>query len=337
MKILCTLGPASLRPDVLAELDERHVDLFRLNLSHTPLEALQSTIAFVQERSATPVCLDTEGAQVRCGAMVPNVVLRAGRTVRLTAEEVAGTENELTLRPGSVFSGLEPDHVVGIDISGVSVRVTRVSGASAEALVLEGGPVSSNRAVTIRPAPALAPFTDKDLDAIALGTRMGVQHFALSFASDPGAVAQLRGLVPASSYVIAKIENRAGIRNIDPIMRASDAILIDRGDLSREVPIEQVPIYQKYIIRRANTANKPVFVATNLLESMVERRIPTVAEANDIMNTLLDGAHGLVLAAETAIGAHPVQCLDMVRRLLSSFDEWTSVSSARPAFAAAAN
>jgi pyruvate kinase len=337
MKILCTLGPASLRPDVLAELDQRHVDLFRLNLSHMPLEQLESTIAFVQERSATPVCLDSEGAQVRCGSMAPNVVLGPGRTVRLTAEEVVGTEHQLTLRPASVFAELQPDHLIGIDIHGVSVRVTSVNGTGVEALVVEGGPVASNRAVTIRPAPPLAPFTEKDLRAIALGIRMGVRHFALSFASDRSAVAQLRALVPSISYVIAKIENRAGIRNLDSIISASDAILIDRGDLSREVPIEEVPIYQKYVIRRANTANKPVFVATNLLESMIDNRIPTVAEANDIMNTLLDGAHGLVLAAETAIGAHPVQCLDMVRRLVASFDEWTSVSSARPVLAATAN
>src|SRR5262249_45321362 len=128
----------------------------------------------------------------------------------------------------------------------------------------------------------------------------------------------------------SKIESRAGVRNMDSIIAVSDAILIDRGDLSREIPIEHVPIYQKHIIRRANTWNKPVFVATNLLESMVQNRRPTVAEANDIINTLIDGAHGLVLAAETAVGAHPVHSVEMIQRLLDAFNESTARAIIEP-------
>jgi pyruvate kinase len=131
----------------------------------------------------------------------------------------------------------------------------------------------------------------------------------------------LRSLLSADAYVISKIESRAGIREMDEIIAASDAVLIDRGDLSREIPLERVPLYQKLIIRRANSHSTPVFVATNLLESMVANRLPTVAEANDIANTLMDGAHGLVLAAETAVGKFPVESAAMVVRMIRAFEQ----------------
>ena len=131
---------------------------------------------------------------------------------------------------------------------------------------------------------------------------------------------QIRELIPPTAHLISKIESRAGVRNMDEIIEASDAVLIDRGDLSREVPLEEVPYYQKAIVRRANRWHKPLYVATNLLESMVLYNRPTIAEVNDIANTLLDGAHGLVLAAETAIGLDPVAAVDMVRRAIATFE-----------------
>ena len=133
-------------------------------------------------------------------------------------------------------------------------------------------------------------------------------------------MASIRSLVPAGAHVMSKIESRAGVRNMDGIISASDSILIDRGDLSREVPLEYVPYYQKAIVRRANRWSRPVYVATNLLESMITNRRPTVAEANDIANTLLDGVHGLVLAAETAVGIDPVGSVDIALRAIEAFE-----------------
>jgi pyruvate kinase len=326
--ILCTLGPASLRPDVVKELDARGIDLFRINLSHTPPDAVESTIEFVRRYSSTPICLDTEGAQVRCGMMMPGVVVTQGQAIRLTSTDSLGMADTLALRPPSVFEELRVGSIVKVDFDGAELRVTKVGDGDAEAIAVEGGGVGSNKAVTIEPPPRLPPFTDHDLGAIELGIRHGIQHFALSFANTADDVAGLRDRVPPDSHVIAKIESRTGVENVEGITSAADAVLIDRGDLSREVPIEYVPVYQKHIIRCANALNTPVFVATNLLESMVTNRGPTVAEANDIVNTLYDGAHGLVLAAETAIGEHPVQSVDMVLRVLEAFER----STARPVF-----
>jgi pyruvate kinase len=323
VQILCTLGPSSLRPDVIARLDERGVDLFRVNLSHTPLEAVAPTIELIQRSSATPVCLDTEGAQVRCGPMAPGVTLEAGRTIRLTAEQRVGTAEELALQPGVTLDVLQPGSELSVDFNGVLLRVTEITPAAATALVVEGGQIRSNKAVTVDPAPVLPALTDKDLESIAIATSLGVRHFALSFASRAEDVALIRGLLAPGARVISKIESRAGIRNMDSIISASDAVLIDRGDLSREVPLEHVPFYQKVVVRQANRWNRPVYVATNLLESMVTGPRPTVAEADDIANTLLDGVHGLVLAAETAIGVDPVGSVDIVLRVVAAFERWS--------------
>lgn len=327
-KILCTLGPASLRPEVITELDRRGVALFRINLSHTPSETVESTIEFVRRYSQTPICLDTEGAQVRCGMMTPGVVLAKGQPLRLMTGDVLGTAESIALRPASIFAELQAESIVRIDFDGAALQVTEVTPGEAAAMVVEGGRVGSNKAVVIDPPPGLPSLTEHDLASIELGVRSGIEHFALSFANDADDVARLRELLPAEAYVIAKIESRAGVHHVERITGAADAVLIDRGDLSREVPIEHVPLYQKHIIRCANALNTPVYVATNLLESMLVSRNPTLAEANDIINTLYDGAHGLVLAAETAIGEHPVHSVDMVMRIVEAFER----STARPVF-----
>ena len=320
IRILCTLGPASLCPPVIRGLEQRGVDLFRINLSHTPLDAVEGTIRMVQDLSGVPICLDTEGAQVRCGAMAPAVTLTAGTQVRLTTEDVVGTADELTLRPASVFRTLAAGASVSIDFDGALLRVTKTQGEVAVAVVVDGGRVLSNRAVSIDPPPALPPLTGKDRAAIETGIACGIEHFALSFASSAADVAYFRSLLPAGAYVIAKLESRAGVAHQSEILRAADAVVIDRGDLSREIPLEFVPFYQKAIVRQANRWRTPVLVATNLLESMVTNRRATVAEVNDIANTLLDGAHGLVLAAETAVGVDPLGAVDTVRRSIRAFE-----------------
>lgn len=321
-KILCTLGPASLDSDIIRQLDERGVNLFRLNLSHTPVDKVAPLIGYISKHTSKPICLDTDGDQVRCGVVEDGVRVLRGHTIRLTPEAIVGTAKRLTLRPRAVFDALRPGDELGIDISGVVVRIVETSSERATAVIIDGGPVCSNRAVTIDRDPNLPPLTDSDLEAVRIGRDLGVSHFALSFACSRKDVVRLRRLGGPGSFIISKIESRAGVKNLDGIIEASDAVLVDRGDLSREIPLEYVPMYQKEIIRRANSASTPAFVATNLLESMVVNRSPTIAEANDIINTLLDGAHGLVLASETTIGRNPVASVEMVARLIDAF-EWS--------------
>ena len=235
-----------------------------------------------------------------------NVVVSEAEHVRLTAQPVLGTKSSITLTPATIFSELEPNHLIGLDFDGVVLLVLKVDADGADAVVLNGGKIGSNKAVVISPAPTLPALSEKDKEAVKIGRRLGVSHFALSFANRAEDVAELRELTGADSTIISKIESKRGVLNLDEILEPSDEILIDRGDLSREVPLENIPLLQKAIIRKANQAKVPVNVATNLLESMLINRKPTRAELNDIINTLLDGADGLVLAAETAIGKHPV-------------------------------
>jgi len=320
IKILCTLGPASLSPEILQGLDQRGTDLYRINLSHTSLEQIEPTIDLIRSVSPTPISLDTEGAQVRCGYAEDGLILLEGQGLTLTGEVVTGNRERLSLWPSVVFETLAPGTLVGIDFDGVILRVDSVSDGSAAAIVVREGRVRSNKAVTMDPAPALPALSEKDRAAIEAGARLGIALYALSFASHARDVDLIREIAPAGSHVMAKLESRLGVRNMDGIIEAADSIIIDRGDLSHEVPFEYVPYYQKAIARRANRGNRPVYVATNLLESMVTSRTPTIAEANDIANTLLDGVHGLVLAAETAIGIDPLGSLDLVLRAIDTFE-----------------
>ncbi|MGZ5297331.1 MAG: pyruvate kinase [Actinomycetota bacterium] len=320
IRILCTLGPASLHPDILRGLDERGTDLYRINLSHTSLEQIEPAIELIRRVSSTPISLDTEGAQARCGYVEDGLHLEEGHRLILTEETVTGDRERLTLWPRAVFETLSPHALVGIDFDGVVLRVETVGGGSAIATVVREGRVRSNRAVTMDPAPQLPALSEKDRAAVEIGARLGISYYALSFASHARDVDLIREMAPAGAHIMAKLESRLGVRNMDGIIEAADSIIIDRGDLSHEVPFEYVPYYQKAIVRRANRGNRPVYVATNLLESMVTSRIPTIAEANDIANTLLDGVHGLVLAAETAIGVDPLGSVDLVLRAIDAFE-----------------
>lgn len=319
IRILCTLGPASMDPATIGRLAEAGVDLFRINLSHTAIEDLEAAVALVQSSTDVPLCLDTEGPQVRCGPMADGVVLRKGRIVELTRDAVVGTAERIGLRPPDAFPVLQPGTRMTIDFDGALLEVVGSAGRNPTAVVLESGRVRSNKAVLLEGSPILPALSGKDLQAIELGAAKGIRDFALSFARSAEDVNRMRGLTPPGTSVIAKIESRAGVENMDAVIAAADAVLIDRGDLSLEVRLEEVPFYQKALIRRANLWSKPVYVATNLLESMLVNRRPTVAEANDIANTLLDGVHGLVLAAETAVGFDPVGTVEMIQRMLSAF------------------
>lgn len=319
VRVLCTLGPASLNRATIERLESRGVDLFRINLSHTPLEKVAETIALIQSCSSVPICLDTEGAQVRTGPVEAGVVVEDRQHVVLSPTVVKGTANRLALTPSTVFAGLKPNTLIGVDFDGVVLLVLGETKDGVDTLVLNGGKVGSNKAVVVDPPPSLPPLSDKDLEAIKIGLRMGITHYALSFANCPEDVRLLRGLVGPAATIISKIESKKGVRNLDGILRESNEILIDRGDLSREVPLENLPLLQKAIIRKANIAKVPVNVATNLLESMIVNRKPTRAELNDIVNTMLDGANGLVLAAETAVGGHPLGTVDMVLGLIERY------------------
>ncbi len=253
--------------------------------------------------------------------MARGAAVVAGRRVRLVSEPVRGDATTIPILPGDAVGRLEIPTWMSFDFDSAVLRVDQVGDGGAEATVMTGGQIGTHRAVTAFPSPRLPSFSPKDLAAIPIAVAHGVDRFALSFCDHSSGVAHLREMVGPESTILAKIESRQGVRNLGEIARTADGILIDRGDLSREVRLEAIPLLQKAIIRKAKALGAPVYVATNLLESMVSRRTPTRAEVNDVMNSLLDGADGLVLSSETAIGQYPVEAARMITALLREYEQ----------------
>jgi pyruvate kinase len=320
-KVICTIGPASLKPRVIRRLQALGVSLFRINLSHTPLEEVRSAVAFLQEHSTVPICLDSEGAQVRTGTFAAGPTnLRKDSVIQVHRHPIRGDAQKFNFTPPAVLELLELGDLITIDFHAVVAQVMEIEGDRVVLRVRKGGCVGNNKACNVHREIELPAITLKDREAIAIGREMGVGHFALSFANRPEDVQEMRELVGPAATLISKIESRSGVANLEEIARLSDAILIDRGDLSRQVPLERIPAQQKDIIRRVKAIGRPVYVATNLLESMVDSPVPTLAEINDIYNTLDDGVDGLVLAAETAVGKFPIGCVGMVMRVIAEFE-----------------
>lgn len=317
IKLFCTLGPASMNREIIMKLDNLGIDMFRINLSHTNIEDLEAILSNIKKCTKKPICLDTEGAQIRISRVEGNEVrFEDEGLVEIVKETILGNARKISFNPAHIITELKPGDLISIDFDSVLLQVMSSGNHSVTAKVISGGKVRSNRAVTVDREIALPSISEKDKKAIEIGQRSGVRHFALSFADGKKSVSDFHELLSKDSRVISKIESKRGVENLDDILAVSDEVLIDRGDLSREEPIEKIPFIQKLIVKKANACGIPVYIATNLLESMVKSKTPTRAEVNDIVNTLLDGADGLVLAAETAIGSYPIYCLTMVSKII---------------------
>ncbi len=320
-KILCTLGPASMNEKTIIRLADLGVSLFRINLSHTKIEDIPEIISYVRNITKVPICLDTEGAQIRNGSIEGgSVVMREHSTVKILGEPINGSNVQFSLYPEYIVKELEIGDFVSVDFDSVLLQVVGTDDETATMRVLNGGQMGQNKAVTVNRPITMPPLTEKDRGAIKIGREMGINNFALSFANNAKDVELIRKLTGNDAFIISKIECLNGVKNLGEIAEKSDAILIDRGDLSREFPIERIPSLQNRIIEHCRTNEIEVYVATNLLESMIHTATPTRAEVNDIYTTLASGADGLVLAAETAIGHNPIACANMITKMIHSFE-----------------
>ena len=327
-EIFCTLGPASMNARVLARLEDLGATLFRINLSHTASADVAEVIDFIRQHSAVPVCLDTEGAQVRTGNLVQEAVeVHENALIYARREPVPGDGEAFNFYPDGIIDALEIGDFISIVFNAVLVQVVDITTSGALLRVLNGGRIGRNKAVTVERPIAMPPLTGKDREALAIGRAKGLRHAALSFANRREDVDAIREIVGDDTFVISKIECRNGLTNLEAIAAKSDGLLIDCGDLSREFPVERIPALQKRIIQRAKTAGRKVYVATNLLESMISAPGPTRAEVNDVYNTLIDGVDGLVLAAETAIGKNPIACASMIVKLIREFEAGSEAAS----------
>jgi len=326
IKILCTLGPSSLKPNVIRRLSKENVDIFRINLSHTRIEDLEENINLIKSNSNIPICLDSQGAQIRTGNFKEqNLSIKTGEIYSLGLASESSFVEEIPIYPEESLFYLNLGDLISVDFNSALLQVIE-NKKDIKVRVINGGIIGSNKAITIIDNPPFLPsLTNLDKTAFKLCKKYNIKNVALSFANRSDDVRELREIVGKNVKIIAKIESKMGLQNLEEIIDIADSILIDRGDLSREIAIESIPYTQKEIIKKANKCNVEVYVATNLLETMTENSTPTRAEVNDVVNTLIDGANGLVLAAETAIGKHPIACVSMINRLINHYKSQSNI------------
>lgn len=322
-KIIVTLGPATKTEKDLLTIKDKGVDFVRVNMSHSSLEDLEYFINLSQ-KVGIPFILDTEGSQIRTGDLEQDTIhLKENDELRLCAQKTIGNKHILSLQPDYIIEQLEAGDLIHLDFDTLILRVMDVSTVSEgyiRAKVISGGIFGRNKAVVVDPVFdkkfQLPTLSEKDYKSIELGLRKGIEHIAVSFVRSGAAIDEVRSATQNKMKIISKVECFDALERIDEIIQKSDFILIDRGDLSKEIPIEKIPFTQKIIIQKARRYQTGVFVATNLLETMVEKKNPTRAEVHDVISTIIDGAMGLTLAAETAIGKYPIDCINMLNKLI---------------------
>lgn len=327
-KIVCTIGPSSESPEVLRKLIQRGMNVARLNFSHGTHEEHLEKISAIREISmelTKPVAIlqDLCGPKIRVGE-IPGDGIRVlpGHEFILTSEPMIGTHERVSVSyPQLPNEVKEADRILLAD-GMMELVVVRIAPPDIYCRVINGGILTSHKGVNL-PTGSLkiAALTDKDKDDLAFGLENGVDYIGLSFVRDAEDIKDVKSIISKAGHdtpVIAKIEKHEALNHIDAIIDASDGLMVARGDLGVEIPLENVPATQKDLVRKANLKGKPVIIATQMLRSMVDAPRPTRAEATDIANGVLDGADAIMLSEETASGKYPVEALQFMVRIAES-------------------
>jgi pyruvate kinase len=332
-KIVCTLGPATSSPEQVAALVESGMDVARLNFSHGTHQDHAAAYRLVREASdrtghAVAILADLQGPKIRLGTFTDGPVMWAtGSQVCITVEDVPGTAG----RVSTTYKNLADDVKVGdrllVDDGKLSLSVVGVEGPDVLCLVVEGGQVSNNKGLSLPGVAVSVPaLSEKDEEDLRFALHLSVDFIALSFVRSPEDAELVRAIMRQEDVevpIIAKLEKPEAVENLEAIVEAFDGIMVARGDLGVELALEQVPLVQKRAIQAARERNKPVIVATQMLESMITNSRPTRAEASDVANAVLDGADAVMLSGETSVGAHPVAAVRTMERIIDAVESDT--------------
>ena len=325
-KIVCTMGPNLFEKHLIAPLMKAGMNVARFNFSHGTYETHQhyyDEVCRIRDELGLPVAtmLDTKGPEIRVRSFKNgHVTLQNGQLFTLTTDEVEGDEERVSI----TYKELPQDIAVGssilIDDGLIGMQVERIDGADIVCRVLNGGVVSNNKGVNIPNAHLSMPFiSEKDHQDILFAIKNGYDFIAASFTRCADDIMQIRHILQENNChtinIIAKIENMEGVENIDEILRVVDGVMVARGDLGVEVPLEDVPSLQKKLIQRGIAAGKPVITATQMLDSMIKNPRPTRAEATDVANAIYDGTSAIMLSGESAVGAYPVEAVETMVRI----------------------
>lgn len=325
-KIVATLGPASHTPEQIRALVDAGMDVARLNLSHgTREDHLESYLAVRQACDASGrgvgILADLQGPKIRLGTFANGpVLLEPGTEFIVTTEDVPGDATMVSTTHKGLTDDVRPGDFVLVDDGRIELRVTKVDGPRVHTTVVEGGRVSDNKGFNLPGVPVSVPaLSEKDVEDLRWALRTGADMIALSFVRSPDDIKGVRAIMESEGIfipVLAKVEKPQAIENLAQIIEAFDGVMVARGDLGVELPLEQVPLVQKRAIQMCRQAGKPVIVATQMLESMIGANRPTRAEASDVANAVLDGADALMLSGETSVGHSPTLAVETMSRII---------------------
>jgi len=315
IEIFCTLGPSTLNKDFL-KFTNKNISLLRLNMSHIDINKLKKTIVFVRKFTKVPICIDTEGAQIR-------TKINKSKKYKINQEfRIYKNKEKFSFYPNEVFKKIKKNDLFSLGFEGLEAKVIKIGVNDIKCRVTKEGSIENNKGVHLFNRNIKLNFlTEKDIAAISIAKKMNIKYFALSFTNSHKDIVNFNKILKNKTKIF-KIETESAIKNLQKIIRNGERFLIDRGDLSKSVSIEMLPFVQRKILKTANKKNKKVYVATNFLESMIKSKEPNRGEANDIYSTLELGASGLVLAAETAIGKYPKECIAFLKKIIKTFNRF---------------
>lgn len=329
-KIVATVGPASNSKEMLHALVKEGVDVFRLNFSHGSHNDHQKVVDYVREinkeiGSTVALLLDLQGPKIRIQEMQPDIVIERGQTFIITTRELIGNNEIASTSYKNLPNDVKPGDVILVDDGKLEFKVVEVRDIDVVTEVVYGGPLKSRKGINLPFSKVSAPsLTDKDLKDLEFGLKNNIDWIALSFVRKAADIHSLRKIINdnnSTSRIVAKIEKPEALSNIDDVIAATDAVMVARGDLGVEIWLEEVPMVQKMLVEKCNKAGKPVIVATQMMESMIENPRPTRAETNDVANAVMDGADALMLSAETAAGKYPIEVIRSMVRTITSVEK----------------
>jgi pyruvate kinase len=331
-KILCTLGPATESPEAIASLIKAGADVIRINMSHAAHEWVRKVYKNVRDAAVgagreVSVLMDLTGPSIRTGDLVAPWQLQPGDKVefRTTADSQPTLPYSVTVNYPELGADLKRGDLMNVDGGMIQLRVTEVGALRVIGEVTTKGEMKSRRHINLPGVPVrLPPLTAKDYADLDLGVELGVDYFALSFAREPAHLQHLQLLLDqkrSQARVIAKVENQQALDNLDALVMASGGIMVARGDLGSECPIEDLPIIQRNIVERCSYHGRKVIVATQMLESMIENPVPTRAEVTDIFNAVIEQVDCVMLSGETSVGRYPDGCVEVLDRVITRIEE----------------
>jgi pyruvate kinase len=335
-KIVATLGPASDSKDKIRELARAGVNVFRINFSHGSHDQARKIVQRIREVDNETedfhlaILADLQGPKLRIGLVEEGAIVRPGDQVRFTNEDTVGSAQRVYMTYKQFPNDVKPGEKILLDDGKLMMKVLETNQKDeVVAEVIQGGPLKSKKGVNLPNTKVSLPcLTEKDLADLEVAVQERIEWIGLSFVRNAQDVYELRGLLDdygSHSKIISKIEKPEAVVDIDNIIEATDGIMVARGDLGVEVPMQGVPLIQKMIVNKCHRAAKPVIIATQMMESMISSMTPTRAEVNDVANSVLDGADALMLSGETSVGQFPVQVVESMHKIIAHVEETSEI------------